>query len=103
MKQNLQEISHSPSRTLTTHKITQVEALEGNKGVMKLKDRVGRGIYRVGKDVGTVVIVLQSSERLCTMRSFCEVFGQYLVVQKLVNERSSDPSTSVQCNFGLTP
>jgi hypothetical protein len=32
LKQNLQEISLSPLRTLTTHKITQAEVLDGNMG-----------------------------------------------------------------------
>jgi hypothetical protein len=58
LKQNLQEISPYPSRTLTTRKITQEEVLEGNKGGMKLKGRVGRGIYRVGKAVGAIGIVM---------------------------------------------
>jgi hypothetical protein len=58
--------------------------------------------------VSTAVTILQSSkcsvlvdERLCTVHSFCKVFGQYPMVQKLVNEHSGDPSTNARCTFGL--
>jgi hypothetical protein len=70
LKQNIQEISHSPLRTLITHKITQTRFLEGNKGRMKFNGRVRRGIYRVGKPMGAAEKVIKSrvwEVHLCTI------------------------------------
>ena len=63
LKRNLQEISLSPLRTLTTHKTTQARFLEGNKGKIEVEGRVGRGIYRAGKPVGAARNVLKTRGR----------------------------------------
>jgi hypothetical protein len=50
---------------------------------MRLRGRMGRGIYKVGKVVHNV----------------CQTFGPYLAVQKLVNKRSNGPPTKCSVDY----
>jgi hypothetical protein len=93
LKQNLHEISYSPPRTLTTHKINQVGFLKDNKGRMKLKSRVWRGIYRVGKPMSAAGKVLKSIVHLVllghTSDTICRVRRTIGRVRPMVPSRTS--------------